>query len=259
MNIGISGTNNNKNSQPRTEGVDSVVLTYSVLPDLKETLFTLNKHGASVHYIIEEDGNQIQFANDLTQETFCCGTDLEGSISHNQVSINVMLINDGESVFKENQIDKLIVFLQDIKGRYPHLDLRNRIRGLGEVAIKGGVFPHHIAPGKFFPWEQLAQSSLGLFLSTTPEQKHKVYISPESSKEEILNLQLRLKLYGQKFDYGYRYIEANGVYDDLMKAWVTRFNERYVPAPEGGRIIDVSLWSEASHLNLKYIYESDTP
>jgi N-acetylmuramoyl-L-alanine amidase len=68
---GISGTNNNKDSKPRTKPVSLVVLTYSVSPDLEKTLITLNNRGASVHYIIEENGKQNQFTNDATDIRTC--------------------------------------------------------------------------------------------------------------------------------------------------------------------------------------------
>jgi N-acetyl-anhydromuramyl-L-alanine amidase AmpD len=245
---GMSGTNTNKNSKPREYNLQPtlVVLTYSVLPNLKETLFILNNHGASVHYMIEENGNQIQFTNDATDQTFCCGkSEFRGQTSLNQVSITIMLINDAQSVYKQQQITKLIDFFQDLAQRYPHLDLKKDIAGLSEVAVQKELpSPRHIAPGRFFPWEQLAQQGFGLFLATTPEQKAEICISPASSQLQILTLQNKLR------DYGYA-IEANGNYDDITKAWVTRFNERYVPDPT--QQLDAGLWSKASQLSLENI------
>jgi N-acetylmuramoyl-L-alanine amidase len=251
---GISGTNNNKNSKPRSKPANLAVLTYSVSPDLEKTLITLNNRGASVHYIIEENGNQIQFTNDATDETFCCGkSEFRGQTSLNQVSINMMLINDAKNDFKKVQIDKLIVFFQDLAQRYPHLDLKIDVAGLGEAAIvrkedvpagEGKIFPRHKAPGREFPWEECAQHGIGLFLSTTPEQKAETCISPESSKEEILSLQNSLKAYGYA-------IEASGIYDAATKEWVNRFNKRYVP--DVTEQLDPTLWSKASQLSLEHV------
>lgn len=251
---GISGTNNNKNSKPRTEQPNLVVLTYSVLPNLKETLFALNSRGASVHYIIEENGNQIQFTNDATQQTFCCGkSEFRNQTSLNEISINMMLINDAASIFKQEQITKLIAFLQDLAQRYPSLDLKKDIAGLGEVAIlkkedvpagEGKIFPRHIALGKDFPWKELADRDFGLFLETSETQKSEKYIDDKSTREKILALQGRLKEYG----YG---IETSGIYDEATKAWVTRFNQRYVP--DATQQLDASLWSKASQLSLEHV------
>lgn len=243
---GISGTNTNKNSKPRTKPANLVVLTYSVSPDLEKTLITLNNRGASVHYIIEENGNQIQFTNDATDETFCCGkSEFRGQTSLNQINISMMLINDAKSVFKQEQITKLIAFLQDLAQRYPHLDLKKDIAGLGEIAVqKDQPSPRHIAPGKDFPWEQLAQQGFGLFLVTTAEQKAEIYISPTSSQQEISSLQNSLKAYGYA-------IVASGIYDDATKEWVTRFNQRYVP--DATKQLDSSLWSKASQLSLEHV------
>jgi N-acetylmuramoyl-L-alanine amidase len=245
---GISGTNNNKDSKPRTKPVSLVVLTYSVSPDLEKTLITLNNRGASVHYIIEENGKQNQFTNDATDITFCCGkSEFRGQSSLNEISINMMLINNAQSVFQEAQITKLIDFLQDLAQRYPNLDLKKDIAGLGEVAVQNDQpFPRHIAPGKFFPWEQLAQQGFGLFLATTPEQKAEICVSPTSPEAKILDLQTKLR------GYGYA-IEASGIYDDATKAWVTRFNQRYVP--DETNQLDASLWSKASQLSLEYIQQ----
>ncbi len=70
INNGVSGTNNNKNSEPRSVKPNLVVLSYSNSSDLESALIELNRQNVSVHYIIDEDGNQTQFTNDLTQETF---------------------------------------------------------------------------------------------------------------------------------------------------------------------------------------------
>lgn len=263
-NNGISETNDNKNSKPRKDNIlpQFVIFTYSVSPDLKDTLFSLNTRGASVHFIIDEDGKQIQFTNDLTQQTFCCGLSKHNDqTSLNQTSINVMFINDAMSAFKPEQISKSIKFLQDIAQRYPYMDLKRDLLGLGEVAIsidenapsgEGKVFPRHQAPGKFFFWQELAEQGFGLFCPATTEQKAEICISPCSSKEEILTLQENLQ------EYGYP-IESSGIYDAATKAWVTRFNERYVPSSNCDDSMlqnaDPSLWSKASQLNLQHILD----
>ncbi|CAK6515174.1 MAG: hypothetical protein IRF12RH_05600 [Rickettsia helvetica] len=56
-----------------------------------------------------------------------------------------MLINDAKSDFPEEQIGQLCKFLKDIKLRYPDLDLKHDLVGLGEVTVnrEGNA---HIAP-----------------------------------------------------------------------------------------------------------------
>jgi N-acetyl-anhydromuramyl-L-alanine amidase AmpD len=238
--------NDNRDFKNRKQEIGLIVLTYSVTTDKGVTLATLNDNGASIHYLLEENGRQTYKLDQSNQVSFCCGkSEFRGKSSVNEFSINIMLMNDSESPFKQAQIDKLISTLGKIKEAFPHLDLKIDIAGLGEVAVqKDSPSPRHIAPGKFFPWEQLAQHGFGLFLSTTPEQKAEVCISPESSEPEILALQTKLK------EYGYA-IASNGVYDDATKAWVTRFNQRYVP--DSTQQIDASIWSKASQLSLEYI------
>lgn len=104
--------------------------------------------------------------------------------------------------------------------------------------------PRHKAPGRDFPWEELAKHGFGLFLSTTSEQKAQANITPDSSEQEILALQNSLKVYGYA-------IKPNGVYDEPTKEWINRFNTRYVP--DATERLDPSIWSEASQLSLDHI------
>ncbi|BBJ31661.1 hypothetical protein RAS_07700 [Rickettsia asiatica] len=84
-----------------------------------------------------------------------------------------MLINDAKSDFPEEQIGQLCKFLKDIKLRYPDLDLKHDLVGLGEVTVnrEGNA---HIAPGSKFPWKELAEAGFGRYFETTQEQKSKV-------------------------------------------------------------------------------------
>lgn len=240
--------NDNRSFKDRTQEVAAVIVTYSSSTDKGHTLATLNDRGASVHYLIEENGRQTYQLDQSKQVSFCCGkSGFRGKSSVNEFSINIMLMNDSMSFFKEEQISKLIESLEKIKEAFPHLDLKKDIAGLGEVAVQPDQpSPRHIAPGKFFPWEQLAQQGFGLFLATTPEQKAEICISPASSEAEILDLQTKLRAYGYA-------IEASGIYDEATKAWVTRFNQRYVP--DETNQLDASLWSKASQLSLEHIQQ----
>ena len=75
-NNGISGSNNCKYSEPREQGVkpSCIVVTYSVSPTLDEAVLTLQKNGTSVHYIIDTNGKQYQYHNDLHDKAFYAGT-----------------------------------------------------------------------------------------------------------------------------------------------------------------------------------------
>lgn len=250
---GISETNNNKTINIREEEPKFLVITNSVLTDNKEIYFALYKKGASIHYLIDKEGYQTQFANE-NEQTFTNGCSyFRRNISLNKLAVNLMFVNSGNEPYTQEQRDKFIAFLKDFKIRNSNIDLKTNFLGLSEVAIiekmvatgEGKIFPRHEAPGKIF-WEgfveELAKLGFGLFLSTTPVQKENIYTSPKSPQQEILVLQNKLR------DYGYA-IEASGIYDEATKAWVTRFNQRYVPG--NTKELD-ALWTEASELNLDY-------
>lgn len=250
-NTGISGTNNNKTINNRDENIKFIVITNSVITDKDKILPALYDKGASIHYLIDKEGFQTQFANE-NEQTFTNGrSQFRKNSSLNQSAVNVMFVNSGYEAYTQEQKDKFKAYLEDFKQRNPKIDLKTSLLGLGEEAIlikdvpsgEGKIFPRHEAPGKLFFWEELAEQGFGLFLPTTPEQKTTICVSPDSSHEEILALQKNLQHYGYP-------IEASGIYDAATKAWVTRFNQHYVP--NNTNELD-ALWTEASKLSLEYI------
>lgn len=231
-NNGISTTNDNKFSAPRAGVKPScVVLTNSVCKTLNETVTTLQYNGTSVHFIIDKgpngkDQQQHQYHNDKESKAFYAGaSSWKGQEKVNDFGIGIMLINDAKSSFTESQINKLIALLKDIEVRYP--DLKD-IVGLGEVAER------HEAPGKFFPWKQLAEAGLGKFISTTKEQAENILIRKSDEGEKVSHVQAQLKGHG----YG---IKVDGKCDDKTATWFKKFNERYVPEQS-----PPNEWSEAS-------------
>ncbi len=159
-----------------------------------------------------------------------------------------MLINDGKTDFKEKQINKLIDFLKDLSQRYPYLNLKTNLVGLGEVAIEKDIpIPRCEAPGKFFPWERLAQYGFGLFLNTTLEQKKKLLVGPKTKNVfAIWGVKETLKCYGYDNPVG-----PAKDFGPVTQAWVTRFNERYVP--DSDKVLGANVWSEASEQSFIYI------
>ena len=255
---GISGTTDNKTFTIRKESPQFLILTNSVTYTLPETLLALYNNGnsRSVHYLINQEGHQDQFTDEDLQSFTNGKSFFRGHSSLNQTAVNVMLLNNGNESYTEAQKDKLKAFLIDFRERNPGIDLKINLLGLGEVATveksdvpegEGKLFPRHQAPGKIF-WlelvEELAKQGFGLFIPTTLNEKAEALVSPASSPCDIIQLQNNLR------DYGYA-LEASGKYDEATKAWVTRFNERYVP--DATQTIDASIWSKASQKNLDNI------
>lgn len=249
-NNGISLTNDNKFSAPRPENVkpSCVVITYSVSETLNDTIAVLQKKGASVHYVIDTDGKQYQYHNDLTDKAFYAGkSSWKGKESVNDFGIGIMFINDAESGFTPEQIATAKNLLGDISARYPDLDIKHDLVGLGEVAEK------HIAPGKYFPWKDLADAGFGQFPSRNQEG-----MSEEQMKELATKIMVKKddkddpigyvsRMQAQLKNHGYD-IKVTGECDDSTIKWFTKFNERYIPEQS-----PPDNWTEASqwvYLNL---------
>ncbi|WP_375333586.1 N-acetylmuramoyl-L-alanine amidase [Candidatus Tisiphia endosymbiont of Xenochironomus xenolabis] len=238
QNNGISRTNHCKFSAPR-EGIEPscVVLTYSVSPTLDQASIALQGRGASVHYIIDKDGNQYQYHNDLESKTFFAGnSSWKGQKKVNDFGISIMLVNDSESNFTSSQIDRLKACLTDIKERYPDLNIKDDLVGLGEVAEK------HVAPGKLFPWKTLAEDGFGKFIDTTKEQQEKILIRKDAQGETVSNVQSQLK------NHGYN-ISVDGICGNKTVQWFEKFNARYVPKQELS-----NSWSEADQYVLDNLH-----
>jgi N-acetylmuramoyl-L-alanine amidase len=238
-NNGISHTNNSKFSAPREEGIkpSCVVLTYSVSETLNQAMIALQGRGASVHYIIDKDGKQYQYHNDLESKAFFAGnSSWKGQEKVNDFGISIMFINDSKNDFTPFQIEKVKECLTDIKERYPNLNIKDDLVGLGEVAER------HVAPGKLFPWKNLAEAGLGKFIDTTEEQQKNILIRKNDQGEKVYNVQSQLKKHGYN-------ISVDGKCGDKTVRWFEKFNERYVPEQELP-----NSWSEADQYVLDNLH-----
>lgn len=242
-NKGISTTNDSKFSAPREPGVEPscVVLTYSVCETLNSAIETMQYNGTSVHYMIDEKPQQYQYHNDLESKAFYAGkSSWKGQEKVNDFGIGIMLINNAKSAFTESQINKLIELLKDITVRYPNLNLEENLVGLGEVAER------HVAPGKFFPWKQLADAGFGKFIPTTKEQAEQILIRKDDEGEKVSKVQAQLK------DHGYG-IGVDGKCGNQTATWFEKFNTRYVPEQ-----FPPNEWSEASQFVLDELHPNVT-
>lgn len=226
VNKGVSNTNTGKTSAPREDDAlpTCIIITYSGSADLKNTLYALhgNTARASVHYLIDKEidddtmiAKQYQEHNDLTQQAFYAGKSYwKSETGVNKFGIGIMLINDAKSEFSPEQIGQLKSLLDDIHSRYPKLDITTDIVGLGEVAAR------HIAPGKYFPWKDLANSGFGQWIETSEQQKSVILIPPQGEEVDVSDVQQKLQ------DHGYG-IEVTGEWDIETALWFAKFNIRY--------------------------------
>ena len=257
-NSGISESNSRKYSMPREQGVkpSCIVVTYSVSPSLGEAVLTLQKNGTSVHYIIDTDGKQYQYHNDLNDKAFFAGkSHWKGQESVNGFGIGIMFINDARNVaekyidpintiegFKEQfkdftqpQRDQAKFLLQDISKRYPDIDMKHDLVSLGEVAER------HIAPGPKFFWKELAEIGFGMFRQSTEQEIKNVLIKKDQKNDLVTGVQSQLK------KHGYNIIKS-GICDESTQTWFYKFNTRYVPDQ-----YPPNEWSEGSQNSLELL------
>lgn len=235
----ISNVNNNKFTAPRPEGVNvsTVVITYSVSGDIHQAIDALHDKGASVHYTIREDGFLDQYHAENAKAFYAGKSSWHGVGSVNDYGIGIMLINDSNSHFASEQITKLTALLADINTRHGKT---LEITGLGEVAVD-----RHIAPGKQFPWQKLAENGFGKYLDVTNSNKDCTYQLGDTSKE-VETIQTHL------IEHGYGLV-ATGEFDSLTEKVVNVFNSRYNQDQENSKC-----WSEASNEILDYLLVKDS-
>ena len=234
-NNGISGSNYCKYSVPREQGVkpSCIVVTYSVSPTLDEAVLTLQKNGTSVHYIIDTNGKQYQYHNDLHDKAFYAGTSYwKGQASVNGFGIGIMFINDSRKDFTQDQINQAKSILKDISGRYPEIDMKHDLVSLGEVAER------HIAPGPKFFWKELAEIGFGMFRPSTEQETKTILIAKDQKDDLVTSVQSQLKKYGYN-------IAESGICDKSTQTWFSKFNTRYVPDQ-----YPPNEWSEGSQHSL---------
>ncbi len=98
-NNGISGTNNNKTINVRDEKLTFLILTNSVITDKKDIYAALYDKGASIHYLIDKEGFQIQFANENEQTFTNVRSQFRNKVSLNKFAVNLMFVNSGSEAY----------------------------------------------------------------------------------------------------------------------------------------------------------------
>lgn len=157
----------------------------------------------------------------------------KGETSLNTQAINIMLLNDANSEFPDEQIDKLISTILDIQSRH---GMEFEVLGLGEVALD-----KHTAPGKFFPWPKLAKAGIGTYVDTTDISRECLFFKNEEAAG--------IKQFQQKLhDYGYN-IVVSGVYDDVTVKVLGVFGTRYG--------VPTDCWSEANNYVIETFIDGD--
>lgn len=218
---GYSKGNKDKYDNVRLENssINKIVITYSVCDgDLSKTLSTLHRNGASVHYLIDQNGVQYQEHNDYLKTFFAASGKFKDE-STNETGVSIMLINDANSEFTQEQITKLIDLIQELQTKHGITD----VLGLSEVyyrwnnADKKHVFME--APGSLFPWKALSDAGVVRSIKIPEEISNECIDSPTS--EQISALQASMK------NFGYNLLAVNGEFDEFTQHFTKVINNKY--------------------------------
>ena len=212
---GYSKGNKDKFDVTRAENsnINKIIITYSVCEgDLGKTVETMAKAGTSVHYIITQSGVQLQLHNDH-MKTFHSWIGKFKGESNNETGISIMLLNDANSSYPKEQIDKLVALVQELQAK--HDIPSENVIGLNEANPK-----QPYSPGLLFPWDELAKNNIG----------HSIEIPADSSKDckynigdenpEIAQYQVLLAAHGYP-------VQTNGTFDQNTAHYALAANIRY--------------------------------
>lgn len=135
-----------------------VVIHYTAQQSCEQSLKTLSNHRVpgqvSAHYLICKDGTVYNMV-DENYRAWHGGIGKWGNMQNiNSLSLGIELDNDGDDYFSEDQISSLLVLLDSMKERY---DIpRGNFVGHADIAPA-----RKIDPGKYFPWDELAEHGFG--------------------------------------------------------------------------------------------------
>jgi N-acetylmuramoyl-L-alanine amidase len=133
-----------------------VVIHYTAQDSVPQTIktFTMVKTQVSAHYVIGKDGRVVHMLNDYLR-AWHGGVSKWGNVTDiNSSSIGIELDNNGKTAFAPAQINSLLTLLTYLKKTY-NIPQANFV-GHQDIAPA-----RKVDPGKYFPWQQLAQKGFG--------------------------------------------------------------------------------------------------
>lgn len=212
---GYSKGNKDKFDVTRNDSspINKITVGYSVCEgNLGKTLEALAHRGASVHYIITQDGKQLQLHNDY-MKTFYAGSGKFKGESVNETSINIILLNDGYSEYTSAQIEQLISLLKELQSK--HNIPSENIIGLNEA---NPAQPY--SPGLSLPWDKLAEHGIGKIITIPEEIRTECFAKIGDKSSKIAEFQTLLA------NYGYP-VQNNGIFDSYTDHYTLAMNIRY--------------------------------
>ena len=181
----------------------------------------------SSHYMIFENGEVVQMVPESQRAHHAGVSFWAGDTDINSRSIGIEIGNPGHewgyTDYPARQIDAVIALCRDI--------IKRRKIPPQYVLAHSDIAPTRKQdPGEKFPWAQLYEAGIGLWVKPAPitaEGSPSTSLKAGDKGDAVSTLQKQLAQYG----YG---VPTTGEYDELTKAVVTAFQLHYRPARVDG-------------------------
>ncbi len=210
----------NFNERAGVSGPDILIMHYTGMQSCAAAVARLTDPAARVssHYTIDEDGTIYAHVAEEMRAWHAGVSHWRGESDINSRSVGIEIVNPGHEfgyrAFPAAQIAAVRELGLAIVARH-RIPARNVI---GHSDIAPG---RKTDPGELFPWKQLAQAGLGLWVE--PAVAGDAVLRHSDTGERVTALQAALAKYG----YG---IEANGTFDDWTATVIGAFQRHFRPA-----------------------------
>ncbi|AEI89170.1 MAG: N-acetyl-anhydromuramyl-L-alanine amidase AmpD [Candidatus Midichloria mitochondrii] len=180
--------------------------------------------GVSSHYLILRAEESVKYkyiagiinlVGDGKKAWHAGSSEWADDINLNDLSIGIEINNNGfTEAFSNAQMASLIVLLHGLKKAYDISPFN--LLGHAEIAPNRKSDPSH-----HFNWKLLADYGLGYF--PLKRGTDEILCKEEDNNETVRAVQNDLLM------WGYRYLKADGIFDEGMKSIVESFQRRYAP------------------------------
>lgn len=204
---------------------DILLLHYTGMPTMQAALdrLCMRESRVSCHYLVDEDGTVMQLVAEADRAWHAGASFWERGNDINSRSIGIEIVNPGHEFgyreFPQVQIDAVIALSRDIVAR-------RSIRPDHVLAHSDIAPTRKEDPGELFPWQQLADAGVGLWVPPAPITAGAV-LGPGDTGDDVRTLQGSLAAYG----YG---LTPTAIFDAATVAVVTAFQRHFRPVRVDG-------------------------
>ncbi len=216
----------NVNARRGRGKADLLLLHYTGMEDAERAVDWLTREESQVscHYLVDEAGLITQMVDEGKRAWHAGAAHWAGETDINSCSIGIEIHNPGHDLgyrdFSVEQMQSVIALCRDIVDRHQIAPWR--------VLSHSDVAPARKAdPGERFPWGELAEAGIGLWVAPMPADGDAGLAAGEAGGE-VGSLQLALWQLG----YG---VSVTGHYDRMTELCVTAFQRHWRPGKVDGR------------------------